>query len=147
MARERVTPEKPPVASAKSKTAPIDPTQYIIKRGFTHDGIVFGRGEPVPAMTTRSAETLRAEGKIALLTEEGVVETRFARVPENVNDYMRGNDLTVMQRIRANPPSIADLEEIVERAKRGRTQLFREALAVVLDLARAQEKPPKKDKP
>jgi len=149
MARaERAQPEKLGLTVVKTSVAPIDATQYIIKKGFVHDGQTYGRGEPVPPMTARQADTLRADGRIALISDEGVVETRFNRPPQNVNDYMRGNDLTVFQRIRAHPPGVADLEEMVERAKRGRTQLFREAINVLLDLTRAQQsKPPKKEKP
>ncbi len=144
--RAPISPQKPPDREAPpryvpiaDRTAPIDPDLWIVRKTFVFGGLTYSRGEPVPKMTSRQAEVLRADGRVALRSDIGTAETRFVHTPETVTDYLRGNDLTVLQRVRQHPPSIAQLEEMVERAARGRSQIFREALEAILLLRRPAE--------
>ena len=110
--------------------------EYRITKQFIHNGITIGRGESLPDdLSYEDIDRLRAAGHIAKVNPDGTIESPTARIPNNIEEYLRGPDLAVIQRVRAHVRDPELLQEIMNRTKRqARSPLFHEALSYALDL-------------
>lgn len=116
----------------------IDPAEWQVRGQLRHGGFVYGRGEPLPALTVAEAQRYEAQGSLVRILPDGTAapSPRDARVPADARAYLQAADPRVLRSIVENKPSVKTLQEMLALAKSGgRTFLLRDALEAMLHYA------------
>lgn len=114
----------------------INPAEWQVRGQLRHtDGLVYGRGEPLPPITL--AEALRYEqvGSLVRLRPDGTTEEppRRAAAPSTALGYLHNRDEGVLRAIREHRPDLRTIQEILVGAKAGgRSFTLRFALELIL---------------
>jgi len=113
----------------------INPAEWQVRGQLRHGGIIYGRGEPLPALTIQEAERYEAQGSLARLLPDGTLKPppRGAAGPADAAAYLYAKDEQVLRSILEHRPSKRTLQQMLALAKSGgRSFNLRFALEAIL---------------
>lgn len=123
----------------------IRPEEWMTKLAFSHEGLRCSPGSPVPQITVEQAKKLESDGFLVRLNPDGSVPGSGFSVapPRSPEEYLIGNDMTVLRKIRAYPPDKRTLRKVWETGVRAqRSQTLLEALLLKLEVPLGEEQRP-----
>lgn len=114
---------KAPMAKAKD---------WHIEMPFVHSSITYGPGEALPKMTEAQAIGYESMGRITRVNLQRDVEVVVGTAaPKQSEDYLAGNDMQILRRLRTFPVDEAKMKSILSAARaQTRSIMLIEALAL-----------------
>src|SRR5262245_50925279 len=89
-------------------------SEWRIAQAFTHGGVVYSMGEPLPAdLTPEELEKRQKEQRIARIDQNGVPRLAGPPVPTTAQEYLFASDILVLRRIRKYRPPRKILKQIL----------------------------------
>lgn len=85
------------------------PSEWVVRKDFTHDGNIVSPGERVPALSVEQAESLARRG---VITKPGFKQKEEA--PDTAAEFVRCSDPMIVRRIRQHRPPKKMLREAVK---------------------------------
>lgn len=125
----------------------VDPTEFVVLGTFSHKGITYSSGEPVPAeMTYGEIERHLRSGAVRRRLADGTVSDRPMNEVRGPMDILRQPDHLVFRALRQKPQSAEHLLLIREQASReGRSLVIQEGLQLAYDLTLNSQKTASKE--
>lgn len=124
----------------EDRDRPIDSADFVVLGSFSHQGITYSAGEPVPGMTHGELERHLRSGAVRRRLPDGSFSERPLNEVRGPMDILRQADHLVFRALRQKPQTADDLIIIREQARReGRSLILQEALQYVHELVREIE--------
>lgn len=106
------------------------PKDWLIAMQFTHHGVTYGRGEPLPEMTIGEALAFEAQGALVRPGHEPMAQPRPQ--PADIETYFQTNDEMLLSRLVEHRPPLETLLLLQEHAvTTGRSRVLVAAIRAV----------------